>query len=60
MILPNHFEHSFKTALAMISGEEGKNTHRLLGAHRGVSQPLIDFAILASGIDWEGLREERF
>lgn len=43
-----------------ISEEESENMYRLLGAHRGVSEALVDFSRQAVGIDWVRLREERF
>jgi hypothetical protein len=43
-----------------VSAEEGENMYRLLGAHRGVSEALVDFAKQADAIDWARLREERF
>lgn len=43
-----------------ISDREAENFYRLLGAYRGVSEALVDYARSASGIDWERWREERF
>lgn len=37
-----------------------QNLYRLLGAHRGVSEALIDFAQQSGEIDWDCLREPRF
>jgi hypothetical protein len=45
---------------AKISDEESGNMYRLLGAHRGVSESLVQVAEQAAGVDWERLREERF
>ena len=45
---------------ASVSAVEGENMYRLLGAHRGVSEALVDFAKQAQGIDWARLREARF
>ena len=45
---------------ASVSAEESGNMYRLLGAHRGVSEALVDFAGKTTGIDWTLLREERF
>jgi hypothetical protein len=43
-----------------VSAEESGNMYRLLGAHRGVSEALVNFAGKTAGIDWARLREERF
>jgi hypothetical protein len=45
---------------ARVSAEESGNMYRLLGAHRGVSEALVNFAGKTVGIDWARLREERF
>jgi hypothetical protein len=45
---------------AKVSAEEGGNMYRLLGAHRGVSEALVNFASKTVGIDWTLLREGRF
>ena len=45
---------------AKVSAEEGGNMYRLLGAHRGVSEALMNFASKTVGIDWTLLREGRF
>ena len=45
---------------ARVSAEESGNMYRLLGAHRGVSEALVNFAGKTAGIDWARLREERF
>jgi hypothetical protein len=42
------------------STEELDNMYRLLGAYRGVSEALVDFALQAGAIDWPCLREARF
>jgi hypothetical protein len=34
--------------------------YRLLGAHRGVSEALVESAEQAAAIDWAHLRESRF
>jgi hypothetical protein len=39
---------------------ESENSFRLLGAFRGVSEAVVDFARQATKIDWVHLREERF
>jgi hypothetical protein len=43
-----------------ISGRENENSFRLLGALRGVSEALVNFAVQVKGIDWVRLRENRF
>jgi hypothetical protein len=43
-----------------ISTRENENSFRLLGAFRGVSEALVNFARQAGGIDWARLREARF
>lgn len=43
-----------------ISTRENENSFRLLGAFRGVSEALVNFAKQARGIDWAHLREDRF
>jgi hypothetical protein len=45
---------------AGISTRENENSFRLLGAFRGVSEELVNFAREAGGIDWAHLREARF
>jgi uncharacterized membrane protein YccC len=43
-----------------ISADQGENMYRLLGAHRGVSEALVEFAEKAAAIDWAHMRESRF
>ena len=45
---------------ASVSIGERRNLYRLLGAYRGVSEALIEFARQAGAVDWGTLREERF
>src|SRR5215813_10956389 len=45
---------------AGISTRENENSIRLLGAFRGVSEELVNFARQSAGIDWARLREARF
>jgi hypothetical protein len=45
---------------AKVSAEESGNMYRLLCAHRGVSEALVNFASKTVGIDWTLLREGRF
>ena len=48
------------TAADSLSDNDHENFYRLLGAYRGSSETLLDFAGLASTIDWQPWREERF
>jgi hypothetical protein len=43
-----------------VSAEESGNMYRLLGAHRGVSEALVNLASKTVGIDWTRLREPSF
>jgi uncharacterized membrane protein YccC len=43
-----------------VSAEESVSMYRLLGAHRGVSEALVNVASETVGIDWKRLREGRF
>jgi hypothetical protein len=45
---------------ASISTRENENSFRMLGAFRGVSEALVNFARRSGGIDWARLREARF
>ncbi len=45
---------------AEVSRPETENSIRLLGALRGVSEEVVNFAREAGGIDWARLREARF
>jgi hypothetical protein len=45
---------------AGIATRESENSIRLLGAFRGVSEELVNFARQSGGIDWARLRETRF
>jgi hypothetical protein len=45
---------------ASVATDENENSIRLLGAFRGVSEGLVNFARQAGGIDWARLREARF
>jgi uncharacterized membrane protein YccC len=45
---------------AGISTSENENSFRLLGAFRGVSEALVNFARAAGALDWARLREARF
>ena len=45
---------------ASISARENANSIRLLGAFRGVSEELVNFARQSGAIDWARLREARF
>jgi fusaric acid resistance family protein len=48
------------TEETVISARESANSFRLLGALRGVSEALVNFAQQVRGIDWVHLREDRF
>jgi hypothetical protein len=37
-----------------------ENSYRLLGAYRGLSESLVDFAQAARAVDWESLEQPRF
>ena len=43
-----------------LSNRDGENFYRLLGAYRGVSDALVDYAGSAHAINWNVWREERF
>jgi uncharacterized membrane protein YccC len=43
-----------------LSTQEGENSLRLLGAFRGVSEELVNFAKQSGSVDWRRLREARF
>ena len=49
-----------KTADGQFSDDDAEEFYRLLGAYRGVSEALVDYAGNADAIDWEPWREERF
>ena len=49
-----------KAPEAQYSDQDAENFYRLLGAYRGVSEALVDYAGNAGGIDWARWREERF
>jgi hypothetical protein len=58
-------EESIKKALnktdeGQLDDLDGENFYRLLGAYRGVSEALINYAEHAATIDWAQLKEERF
>jgi uncharacterized membrane protein YccC len=43
-----------------LTAPERENFYRLLGAYRGTSEALLDFAGLAATVDWQPCYEERF
>jgi hypothetical protein len=43
-----------------LSAEESENMYRLLSAHRGVSESLVQTTQQAAAVDWDRLREARF
>jgi uncharacterized membrane protein YccC len=45
---------------ALIDNDEAASGLRLLGAHRNVSESLVEFTESAAGLDWPRWREERF
>ena len=49
-----------KAAENQLSDRDGENFYRLLGAYRGVSEALVEYAGSADTIDWGPWREERF
>ena len=49
-----------KTADGEFSDDDAKEFYRLLGAYRGVSEALVDYAGNAGAINWEPWHEERF
>ena len=49
-----------KAAEGEFSDRDAENFYRLLGAYRGVSEALVEYAANAAGIDWAPWREERF
>jgi uncharacterized membrane protein YccC len=61
----NHLEQRIEKALDkapenQLSDRDGENFYRLLGAYRGVSEALVDYAGSAETINWADLREEKF
>ena len=49
-----------KAAEGQLRAQDGENFYRLLGAYRGVSEALVNYAGSADTIDWAQWREERF
>jgi hypothetical protein len=49
-----------KSTKNQLSDRDCENIYRLLGAYRGVSEALVEYAGSAETIDWAGWREERF
>ena len=43
-----------------LSERDGENFYQLLGAYRGLSKAIIDYAATAEGIGWDQWRESRF
>lgn len=61
----DHLEERIKGALnkaseGLFSDRDGENFYRLLGAYRGVSEALVNYAGSIGPIDWAQWREERF
>ncbi len=49
-----------KAAEGQLSEQDAENFYRLLGAYRGVSEAMVDYAGSACSIDWASWREARF
>ena len=49
-----------KAAEDQFNDRDGENFYRLLGAYRGVSEAMVDYAGNANTINWAVWREERF
>ena len=49
-----------KTPDGQLSDRDEENFYHLMGAYRGVSEALVDYAGSTGGIDWARWREERF
>jgi hypothetical protein len=49
-----------KTPDGQLVDQDEENFYHLLGAYRGVSEALVDYAGSTGGIDWARWREERF
>jgi uncharacterized membrane protein YccC len=49
-----------RTADGRFSDQDAEEFYRLLGAYRGLSKALVDYAGNAEGIDWAPWRQERF
>jgi len=49
-----------KTPDGQLGDRDEENFYHLLGAYRGVSEALVDYAGSAGEIDWACWREERF
>ena len=59
--IENRIEHVLKEQGSNIPSEEYRgNFYRLLGAYRGSSEALLDFAELGANVDWAPWYEERF
>jgi hypothetical protein len=64
-VMLGRLEEQIKRAVAgadqtRLATSENANSLRLLGAFRGVSEGLVNFARQSGGIDWARLREARF
>ena len=49
-----------KAGESELSDRDGEDFYRLIGAYRGLSEALIEYAGSAEGIDWKRWRESRF
>jgi len=43
-----------------VSSQDGENFYRLLGAYRGLSEAMVEYAGASGVIDWAGWRQEKF
>ena len=49
-----------KAGEGALSEQDGENFYQLLGAYRGLSEAIIEYAATAEGIRWDQWRESRF
>jgi len=64
-VILEHLEISVEEMLNNVerdkfSTQDEENFYRLLGAYRGLSEAMIEYAGTAEGIDWDQWRESRF
>jgi hypothetical protein len=58
--LEDRIHATLDKATDQLSEQDGANFYAMLGAYRGVSGALVDYAGSAGAIDWSRWREERF
>jgi hypothetical protein len=59
--LETHIREAFdKAAEGQFNKKEGENFYHLLGAYRGLSESLVEYAGSASVFDWSLWTEEKF